>query len=502
MSDFRYDQEKMIELALQATSHEERIEVMTLWDEAIKLQQLVALGDLRRNSVAMLEVVGRMIGHIDLLSRSPGLSGRKEIGEMREEVARLHSVLHDNGRDPVPIDTATPDPGSDAEDIDDATTPPVSPDVILGVQNPINSRRYSELADEYVRFFNGAGIRSSHAAKVKKMANIAFENRARYQSIGTPLGIPWWFIAGLHQMESTYNFRRHLHNGDSLNGRTVRVPAGRPVSGSPPFTFEESATDALRQKGFDTETDWSLPRALYRFERYNGFGYRPRGVPTPYLWGFTSIYARGKYVADGVFDANAVTQQCGVGALLRQLANDGRINPISNQFADVDAPGSVDDGVDQINEDDTAAPSHPFEAFWNANLSHIEHFNWREFLFKGASNSVHRNNTDPPEDKYQNIVQLAGVLDKIRTQIGGRISLISVYRSPAYNSAIGGASSSRHMEFDAADFKVIDSGHGNANDWAAVAKQLRSAGEFEGGIGVYSSFVHVDTRGHRANWTG
>ncbi|MEM8837566.1 MAG: peptidase M15A, partial [Pseudomonadota bacterium] len=137
------------------------------------------------------------------------------------------------------------------------------------MQSPINSRKYSDLADEYVKFFNGAGIRPSHAAKVKKMADTAFSHRARYQAIGSPLGIPWWFIAGLHQMESTYNFERHLHNGDRLTARTTRVPAGRPT-GSPPFTFEESAEDALRQKGFHEETDWSLPRALFRFERYNG----------------------------------------------------------------------------------------------------------------------------------------------------------------------------------------------------------------------------------------
>ncbi|MEM8838832.1 MAG: D-Ala-D-Ala carboxypeptidase family metallohydrolase, partial [Pseudomonadota bacterium] len=261
----------------------------------------------------------------------------------------------------------------------------------------------------------------------------------------------------------------------------------------------ESAEDALRQKGFHEETDWSLPRALFRFERYNGFGYRPRSVASPYLWGFTTLYGRGKFVADGVFDGNAVTKQCGVGALLRQLANDQRIKLVSNQFADIEGPDPLDPGTD-INQDPDAAPGHPFEAFWQANLSDVQHFSWKEFLFKGASHSVHRNNTDPPNRLFEKAITLARVLDEIRERIGGRISLTSVYRSPDYNQSIGGASGSRHKEFDAADFKVIDAGHGNTGDWAAVAKQLRSEGLFEGGIGIYNSFVHVDTRGHRADW--
>jgi len=48
-------------------------------------------------------------------------------------------------------------------------------------------------------------------------------------------------------------------------------------------------------------------------------------VLTPYLWGFTDKYMKGKFVADGKFDANAVSQQCGAAAILKALSSSGTI---------------------------------------------------------------------------------------------------------------------------------------------------------------------------------
>jgi lysozyme family protein len=38
------------------------------------------------------------------------------------------------------------------------------------------------------------------------------------------------------------------------------VPAGRPAAGSPPFTWEQSAADALELAGIASVKDWSVPR--------------------------------------------------------------------------------------------------------------------------------------------------------------------------------------------------------------------------------------------------
>lgn len=144
--------------------------------------------------------------------------------------------------------------------------------------------------------------------------------QARYQAISQATNVPWWFIGLIHGMECGFDFRKHLHNGDPLTARTVLVPAGRPLDGKPPFTFEQSAVDALRMKDYDENRDWSIPRVLWMLERYNGFGYRLyRKMPSPYLWAGTNHYSKGKYVADGKWDANAVSKQAGVAGQLRLI---------------------------------------------------------------------------------------------------------------------------------------------------------------------------------------
>lgn len=53
----------------------------------------------------------------------------------------------------------------------------------------------------------------------------------------------------------------------------------------------------------------------------------------------------------------------------------------------------------------------------------------------------------------QNLFKLAGLLEEVRTLVGGKvISVSSGYRSKALNVAIGGALNSDHMTGEAADF--------------------------------------------------
>ncbi len=204
-----------------------------------------------------------------------------------------------------------------------------------------------KLKDEYQRLFDTCIIRPSRAQEVEKLISRIEANRNRYAAVADPLGIPWYVVGVIHNMEASLKFTTHLHNGDPLTARTTHVPAGRPKSGQPPFTWEDSATDALRLENLHTVTDWSVPGTLFRLEAYNGFGYRLRhpDVLTPYLWSFTSHYTRGKFVADGSFSATAVSQQCGAAALLRRMAETGAI--LFNRDgvplpAAVNEPGAVD----------------------------------------------------------------------------------------------------------------------------------------------------------------
>lgn len=135
----------------------------------------------------------------------------------------------------------------------------------------------------------------------------------------------------------------------------------------------------------------------------------------------------------------------------------------------------------------------------------LRHFRGRELTWlwhrtrKGVSNSC------PPEALWENCIRPLLVLDEIRRQIGQPIRITSAYRSPAYNSAVGGEPMSYHKIFMALDFTTS----AGAARSAAVARELRGTriklpggGSFlwRGGIGRYPSFVHIDCRGKDANW--
>lgn len=175
--------------------------------------------------------------------------------------------------------------------------------------------------------WHAAEIRSAWQSRVDDAVTRYLRTRERYQRIEnmrrTP-SVPARVIFVLHGRESTWRFDRHLHEGSPLTGRTRWVPKDRPVRGNPPFTFEESAEDVLYLLKDMENWDWSnLESLLQNIEVYNGLGYQRyrKGVPSPYLWSGTTIYERGKYVADGRFSAIAVDKQIGTAAILKALHN-------------------------------------------------------------------------------------------------------------------------------------------------------------------------------------
>lgn len=175
---------------------------------------------------------------------------------------------------------------------------------------------------EYEELFDTCMVRPQYARLIENIVDKLVDNKETYEAASAASGVPWHFIAVVHNMEASLKFKTHLHNGDPLTARTVQVPKGRPKTGEPPFSWEESAADALALKGLDDTTDWSLAGTLFQLERYNGFGYRlyhPE-VLTPYLWSFSNQYTSGKYVADGRWSDTAVSKQIGGAVLLRRMA--------------------------------------------------------------------------------------------------------------------------------------------------------------------------------------
>lgn len=85
--------------------------------------------------------------------------------------------------------------------------------------------------------------------------------------------------------------------------------------------------DALTYQGFTGKPSWSLTEALYRWERFNGMGYRKAdiNIPLPYLWSFSNHYSKGKFVKDGKFDPETQSLQCGAAVMLLALKNSGQV---------------------------------------------------------------------------------------------------------------------------------------------------------------------------------
>lgn len=192
------------------------------------------------------------------------------------------------------------------------------------------------LRSEYDQLYASCEVNENRFQQVDQIVDRILTNRDRYAKVGEKSGAPWYFVAAIHNMESSQRFDRHLHNGDRLTARTRHVPAGRPRKGEPPFTWEESAGDALAMHRIDEVVQWNLPRILYEIEKYNGWGYRlyHSHVRSPYLWGFSNHYSSGKYIADGTWSDTAVSRQCGAAVIIRRLEERQEIDPFEELLPD------------------------------------------------------------------------------------------------------------------------------------------------------------------------
>lgn len=126
---------------------------------------------------------------------------------------------------------------------------------------------FTDIKDDYRRLFDGCTVREKHRSTVNwymsKLSNEGYQ--ARWYKVAQEICCPWYFVAIIHAMEAAFNFRSHLHNGDSLRQRTRRIPRNRPKVWSPPNDWQTSAVDALRFDGFQDLKDWSLERMLYQW---------------------------------------------------------------------------------------------------------------------------------------------------------------------------------------------------------------------------------------------
>ena len=154
-----------------------------------------------------------------------------------------------------------------------------------------------------------------------------------------------------------------------------------------------------------------------------------------------------------------------------------------------------------------------------------EHFTLGDFLTKNQPNVW---------PKYLVLeLRLIDKLELVLSDLRSRgirtegVTVMSGFRTPSYNAGggntAGRADLSRHMYGDAADVYIDNDRNGTMDDLNgdgrvdprdarlildAVDRVERANPELIGGAGVYSAccghgpFIHIDTRGYRARWTG
>jgi len=119
-----------------------------------------------------------------------------------------------------------------------------------------------------------------------------------------------------------------------------------------------------------------------------------------------------------------------------------------------------------------------------------KNFNLKEFECKCGC--------DMPLEVYENVIKLAGELQKLRTYLDRPIKINSAYRCPEHNSKIGGSKNSQHLLGKASDI-VVESL--KPAEVFIIIEDLIDFGELlQGGLGNYQTFTHYDIRKTKARW--
>ena len=114
-------------------------------------------------------------------------------------------------------------------------------------------------------------------------------------------------------------------------------------------------------------------------------------------------------------------------------------------------------------------------------------------------NEFNKRNYNVPTDVLRNLLELAKNLQVLRDVVKKPIKITSGYRPAELNAKVGGATKSRHITGEAADFKI--EGY-TPKQVAAIIEKLIAEGKMkQGGLGTYSTWVHYDVRGTAARWT-
>lgn len=92
--------------------------------------------------------------------------------------------------------------------------------------------------------------------------------------------------------------------------------------------------------------------------------------------------------------------------------------------------------------------------------------------------------------EYMYAPELMRILENIREHFGKPVIINSGYRTPEWNTKVGGAKNSYHMKGMAADIVVKGVNAKQVAEYASVIMQ-------NGGVIRYTNFTHIDVRSQK-----
>ncbi len=133
--------------------------------------------------------------------------------------------------------------------------------------------------------------------------------------------------------------------------------------------------------------------------------------------------------------------------------------------------------------------SKPLDKEEKTNLQVTKNFNMSEMEFYSK---VPPNLLDNAKEVLTNIQVLIDAL-------GAPMTIMSGYRSPERNAAVGGATKSQHMEGNAVDLQCKTKTP--LEMYNMVEKLIKEGKMKQGGLGIYDGWIHYDTRkAGKARW--
>ena len=103
-----------------------------------------------------------------------------------------------------------------------------------------------------------------------------------------------------------------------------------------------------------------------------------------------------------------------------------------------------------------------------------------------------------PNDVLNNISELAKNVQIIRDYVGVPLTINSGYRSPSHNKSVGGVANSYHVQGKASDLSSKQIAPKKLYD--AILKLIADGKIYNGGVGIYNTFVHYDIGGKGRRW--